>query len=417
VTLIASPLFYWSGPDSFRFPKEILFRAAVILLAMGAVLGFATFVERVRRTWRKRTGRIAMMVAGAVVCWTAIACLGSSNSRLSLAALSWVTALAFFFLNALTIAETYSIAAVWLILIPAAINALVVILQRVGVWNPFVFPADVAQHARVVGLLGNPDYVGIYLVTSILAAAALALVATRAWMRVVAVSTGILLVLGLFATQAFTAIIGCAAGLFCLGVLAARRRRIFIVSGAIAAVALLLAYAPIRTRIQDHLAFARYRQYDLLFAGRLGAFLAAWEMFQHHPISGVGPGCYPYEFLPYRMDVQQKYSAMLRQEPTELNFGETHNDHLQVLAEGGAPGYAIFLAALLFAGSLSFSGIEEPLRTAVDERATFAKLIAFPTTVSLLVLTLGQFPLHLVAPLLNVLFLIAMCSVWSAIDS
>jgi O-antigen ligase len=140
-------------------------------------------------------------------------------------------------------------------------------------------------------------------------------------------------------------------------------------------------------------------------------------MFRHHPISGVGPGCYAYEFLPYRVDVQQRYAGMLRLEPTALNFGETHNDHLQVLAEGGAPGYAIFLAALLFAGSLSFSGIEEPLRTAVDERTTFAKLIAFPTTVSLLVLTLGQFPLHLVAPLLNALFLIAMCSDWSATDS
>src|SRR5258708_20153744 len=42
-------------------------------------------------------------------------------------------------------------------------NAVVVTLQELRIWNPFVFPAEVTGHGQSVGLLGNANDVGTFL--------------------------------------------------------------------------------------------------------------------------------------------------------------------------------------------------------------------------------------------------------------
>ena len=82
-----------------------------------------------------------------------------------------------------------------------------------------------------------------------------------------------------------------------------------------------------------------------------------------------------------------------------MNFGEVHNDHLQVASETGLPGYALFLAALVLVASATWRPRTVPAEKEDDRsRATFVRLLALPLAVSMFILALAQFPLELVAP-------------------
>jgi O-antigen ligase len=91
------------------------------------------------------------------------------------------------------------------------------------------------------------------------------------------------------------------------------------------------------------------------------------------------------------------------------NFGEAHNDHLQVLAGTGLVGYGFMLAAIALLASRSF------IRRADDddERARFARLASLPLAIGFSVSALAQFPLELAAALTAYLFYSALCVAWS----
>jgi O-antigen ligase len=73
---------------------------------------------------------------------------------------------------------------------------------------------------------------------------------------------------------------------------------------------------------------------------------------------------------------------------TGTNFGEVHNDHAQLLAETGLPGYLLFLAAIF----AIVRAVRE--RKTTDARSSIARGIALPLAGTLLVLGLAQFPLY-----------------------
>ena len=149
-----------------------------------------------------------------------------------------------------------------------------------------------------------------------------------------------------------------------------------------------------------------HRDYDRALSGRLGSFLATWQMFRDHPIVGVGPGAFAYEFFPYAIETQHRYGARLQLDIGGVNFHEAHNDHLQTLAETGLIGYALLLASFITVAIVSWSPRTE------DKRAAFAHSLGFPLIASFFVLALGQFPLHITAVLMNDLFLAALICGW-----
>jgi MYXO-CTERM domain-containing protein len=91
-----------------------------------------------------------------------------------------------------------------------------------------------------------------------------------------------------------------------------------------------------------------------------------------------------------------------------MNFGETHNDHLQVAAETGAPGYGLFAAAVLL--------------VAIRRRRTEGEILSVqqmvgramraPLAATFFVAAMAQFPLQLAAPRLMFLTLAALSMAW-----
>ena len=100
-----------------------------------------------------------------------------------------------------------------------------------------------------------------------------------------------------------------------------------------------------------------------------------------------------------------------------MNFAETHNDHLQVLAETGLPGYALLLAGVLL---LAFPGSRRHKRNAkggTRVEQTLARNLRLPLATAFVVLALGQFPLQLAAPRFEFLMLAGLCIAWDKDDA
>ena len=133
-------------------------------------------------------------------------------------------------------------------------------------------------------------------------------------------------------------------------------------------------------------------------------------MFRDRPLTGVGPGCFAWQYMPYKVRAELAYPPLRTAFLRGTNFGEVHNDHLQLLAEEGAVAYGLSLAALVILSAIS---LRRRQRDTTDARYEFARLLALPLAVTFFVLALGQFPLELTAVISQFLFFAALCVGWS----
>src|SRR6202011_1743091 len=93
------------------------------------------------------------------------------------------------------------------------------------------------------------------------------------------------------------------------------------------------------------------------------------------------------------------------------NASQTHNDHLQIAAEEGLPGYALFLAAM---GAALGAAWQRPPRKGEPQplQATFARTLLPSLVVTVAVLALAQFPLQIAAPRLMILTFTGLLTTW-----
>jgi len=407
---IAIPLFISpTGEDVFRWPKELAFRAIAVLLTLVAVFA----VTAVDFDWRKLlSARREIGMASLILFWTAITALTSTNRRLSYVSLMTVAASLTVFLAARLAAKHVPV--LWwldLLFAGACLNSLLVCAQESGLWNPFVFQADLEPHMKSSAFLGNPNDVGAYLIVPALACAIAARIARNRRRQIYAV-LAVVIAGGVIATGTRAAI---AAYVFGLIVFAfSRRPRQTAVAVALAAlvVATIFATQPSTpSRVRSIWAMLVEKRYDVLFSERLPAFLSAWEMARSHPFAGVGPGCFKYNYMQYRVALRARYPPeWLR--GYHKNFGEVHNDHLQVLAETGMPGYCLFLASVLAVAGVD--GARQ--KTTGDEpeelRAALAGNLRLPLACVFFLLALAQFPLQLAAPRFVFLATAGLCMGW-----
>jgi hypothetical protein len=135
----------------------------------------------------------------------------------------------------------------------------------------------------------------------------------------------------------------------------------------------------------------------------------AVEMFLDRPLVGIGPGSFSALYMSYKREIDEKYPQWLRL--ANESFGQAHNDHLQILAETGLPGYLMFVAALVLLARVSFR--RNDAVDATDLKAQFARIFAFPAVACFAVLAVAQFPLQLTAPTVPALYLAALCFAWT----
>jgi O-antigen ligase len=382
------------GADHFRLPKELAFRAeAVVLVVLGTFWATAR-----RRTWRfalRREQVLALVIVG----WAAITTSTSTNRSLSVDALITVVAAAVIFIVTTVAAKSAPLAAVDVLMIGCCVNAVIVILQEMRTAQ------DASMHYGSVALLGNPNDVGTYLAAPALAAIVLAVTSAgrRRWLYT---AIGILLVAGVAASATRTAAGALMVGLVVFGLLHSRRAAVLVLA---MIVVMGLVIATPRTAlgrgVRELATAARHGDFERLFSERLVPFLAAIDMTCDHPLLGVGPGCFKYHYMPYRVALFHRYPERWTQ-GYPMNWGEVHNDHLQVAAETGLPGYALFIAAIALCVGRKARG------TATTGRAAFARALRWPLAALVFTLCLAQFPLELAAPRLLLLTLGALSIGW-----
>jgi O-antigen ligase len=406
--LIVIPAILSPGMDTFRLPKELAFRAEAIALLMLAVFWATTR----RRTWTF-VKRPELLVAAAIVCWSIITTAASTNRALSIDSLITIVAAVVIFIATCLAAQKRSLIAVDVMMFAGCANAILVLLQELKIWTPYPPSRDTATHYGSVGLLGNTNDVGTYLVTLAVAAIVLA-VTVNGIRRWVYSAIGALLVAGIAASGARTALGALVAALIVFAI--GHSRRAALAATAIVIALALIVMSPSTSLGRGVRVFTNalaHRDYQHLFSERLPPFLAAVDMTLDHPLLGVGPGCFKYHYMAYRVGLRGRYpGAWIR--GYSMNFGEVHNDHLQVAAETGVPGYALFLAAI--GVSTGIVGGTRRKTTALTPEAAFARALRWPLATAVFVICLAQFPLELAAARLVILTFGALCVTWSRDD-
>jgi O-antigen ligase len=394
--VVAIPILFVSGgADVYRLPKELLFRGeAIALLALMITV------------WRPKR-RPEILLCAAIVVWTIIVTAASTNRALSTSSMITVIAAAAIFIAACHAMETLSLEAVDVLMIGASANAVVVVLQELKIWNPV---PSAEGHYGSVGLLGNANDVGTFLVVPAVAAMVMAITMTgrRRWIYL---ATTLLLVGGIAASATRTALFAFVAAILVLAATQARRAAIA-VGLALLLIGFVMAWPAmtIGANVRALADAAAKRDYPRLFSERLSPFLAAAEMTRDHPLVGVGPGCFKYHYMPYRLAFAKRYPAeWTRGYP--MNWGEVHNDHLQVAAETGLVGYLLFLAAMALL-------VRRPARGGHPApRRQFARELRWPLATAIFVVCLAQFPLELAAPRLMFIMFGALCVTWDRSDA
>lgn len=390
-----------ASKDPFRFPKQLLLVTGGIVLATVAVCATLIGAPFAREN---RWSPALRILIGAAVLWSTVTTLVSTNCALSIFSLLTATAAAMLFVSAYNAIQKRSIGVLYNALVPALINAVVAIAQRTAIWSPFTTEA-ITDRQKTIALLGNPNDVGMFLVAPALAATTLGLTSKKH--RLAAMIIAVILTSGLLASETLGAIAALSAGVFVL--LFLMRPRVAVLA---ALVTLLFATAFVRlsperwSMTRSRLTAAAHGDIDLLLSGRLSAFRAAWRMFRQHPVRGVGPGCFAFQYFDAKVAFNMTGHTIQRFY-LDPNFGEVHNEHLQILAEGGLPAYAIFIGALVLLAQVSFRDL-----VGANASRTFAHYLGLPLAVGIFVLTLSSFPLRLAAPTQNTLFICALTLGW-----
>lgn len=389
--LILLGVVFAPGLDMFRAPKEAAMRAQAIIslfaLAVAIVYGGTS---RIRELARERA---VIAILGGAILWSIVTALTSQQRVLSAEALVTIVCSVVLFVAVWYVARDIPVAAL-LVLVPVVvINTILAALQEFSIWNPFDFRAAALQtaHLKASALLGNPNDVGGYL-----AICTVVLFATSAFFQgrlrwIAAIGTFVALA-GVIVSQSRTAVITVAAAAVFFGFRRSRKTALIV-----ALLVVILMFAATRidmpglTRVSRIPAQLITGDWEILFSDRLPAFAVAYGMFRDHPLLGVGPGAYKYLYMPYRIHLRDIYpEAVMR--GAGVNFAEAHNDHLQLLAETGLPGYALFVAACVVIALRARRANESE-----DERAHFAARLAVPFVITVAVLALAFFPLQIAA--------------------
>lgn len=404
---LALPLVFRRDPsEMFRLPKAVFLRAEAILIISITLAALLAGAPIPRLKWRD----IWLLLPLAVLAAFAVLTLTSTNQPLSMGALGSAAATSVIFFATVAAARSGGWLLVSIPMVAALANALLVIVEETNLWMPFGVHAGVPHHLQCDALIGNPNEVGGYLGAAALAAVAF-ITSRDAEDRWNVRNIIVLVVLGvaLLACQTLTAIIAFAAAVFFMIVISSWRKAIAVAAiVAVTAVLIVILVAPFRARATNVITWVRAGDYNAIFTERFTPFVTAWSMFKDHPLTGVGPGAFPWQYYDYKIRAEQRYPSLRNAYNRGTNYGEVHNDHLQSLAEGGIIGYGAFVALIAALGTLSFT----IPAGAPDWRQRFAHQLALPLAVFWIVLSLAQFPMETTVVRTLVVHLAALCVGW-----
>lgn len=405
--MLIVPLIFAPGlMDRFRIIKESASRTEALV---GSLLIVVTCAygsrERIRQMLREKT-IVLLLLAG--IAWTGITTLTSTNRLLSIESLVTLITSALLFIVVWYAAPSVSLVVLDLLVPVVVANTTLAALQEYAIWNPFTVPAGTLQHFTANAFIGNPNLVGAYL-----SLAALILIVgtiTVPGFRRVFYSIGAAAaVAGVLISQARSGVLTLVAGAVILGLATRRRAIVTVAVGALViGIAVMLDLRAVTSLIKAP-ELIEARQLNALTSQRFVASLTAIEMFRTSPFTGLGPGTFPLHYFPYRSRLSERYPADLLT-GNAAHFEVTHNEHLQLLAETGVPGYLLFLA---FVAAIVFTVRRGRHDESEDIRGRVARELIIPFTVAFLVLCVAQFPLHVAVTKHLIVSIAALLAGWS----
>lgn len=392
--------------DVFRTPKDVVFETLALAIFAAGAAG-ALVNDRVAGMFR--ANRMALSLAAAAVLWTAVVSVTSLQPDVSFFKPLFVSCLAVLFAASIPAMRRHGVSALLLALVPAAFNAILALVQSTGALL-IVRGRDPARDARLTttAFIGNPNELGGYFVLPMMAAIAAAIAWPR--LRWAFGATALILAGGIVAAQSVTPFIATAAGVAALTLLPGGRNLRWVGIVALVLFASAVSLHPgARARMAGLAKNARSGELLEMTSYRLPAFAVALGMFEERPFIGVGPGVFSARYMAYKLKLDAEHPEWIR--VGNQNFGEVHNDHLQLLAETGLPGYVLFLASLALLGRMSFAR-----RAETTERTKFVRSFAFPGVAAFAVLALAHFPMQLTSTMVPAVFLAALCFTWTEPD-
>ncbi len=229
-----------------------------------------------------------------------------------------------------------------LIAVAGGFVAAIALLQRCG-FDPIVLGGyavdwgSMAPRMRLYSTLGNPNYVGGYLIGAIFPAAALAAAAKARWAKLAWIGITLIMLAAIVATGSHGAWLGLVAGLAIAGTM-------LLPAGAASAQESAATFGGIEMLIPPSacwplaiLILPLAQRFATQFMGRIYLWRFSWPMFWRHPWVGSGWGTYQLQYL----DLQGKFLAA---HPEYVGYWTNnrllHNDPLQLLLETGLLGFA-----------------------------------------------------------------------------
>jgi len=191
-----------------------------------------------------------------------------------------------------------------------------------------------APDARLGGAIGDPNFLAAGLVPAIAICAGLSVVSRSALLRLGLGVAGLVLTAGVVASEsrggAIALLVGVPVAFACFR---GRRAQVSVVAlGVIAAAAVWFSFSPG--------AWDRVSHFNNGGNGRTDLWTVAWRIFEDHPIAGVGLDNFASVSKDYvREPGNLTHVQLLADQPHVV-----HNTYLQLLAEGGIVGLALFAA-------------------------------------------------------------------------
>lgn len=201
---------------------------------------------------------------------------------------------------------------------------------------------------------------------------------TRLWMRIVAVSLTVLLLVGLglsYCRAAWVSVVG-AIAVYLLVRLGVRMR--WLVISAALLLGLFFAFQDdimyelgknkqdSSFTLADQVKSISNISTDASNLERLNRWNAAFRMWKDQPLTGIGPGAYQFIYGPY-----QRSDMMTIISTNDGDMGNAHSEYIGPLTEQGVPGALLMLAIFV----ATFVTGERVYRTAVDRRKGHLALV------------------------------------------
>jgi O-antigen ligase len=401
--------------NSFRAPKTLLLRAVgLTLIAVGLL--WALVVKRPAAPRRRLPADL--LLAGGIVGWVTVSMAFSTNYYSSLNAWITVVCCGAYYVATRLLGASKPFSVAYALVIAPVVNAMIFALQRTGLWNPFAqmgrragLAEDIVDALSRSALVGNLNDVASSLVLGTIAAAAAAVTDKRTRWRIAAAVAWLICVAGIIATTNRGAMAAAAAGLLVMSFrLKARHAMVIVATVAVLAAIAARFYPPLQLQIRVGRYYLEENRWNSLLSGRLVAFVAAADMARSRPVVGVGPAAFAPNYFDYKICAEAKHAALLTDGDNRLapNYGQVHNDHLQMIAEIGVPGFVLALAAfvLLALRSRRTGEGESPQRA-------FIELSAGAVAAALAINALVHFPLQLAATVTGYLYFAGLAFAWS----